>query len=76
MNLSAVLGDPFQPLAQNQLDPLLSHMFFQEHCHIAVKGRHNLIGQLNKCTVDAPLNQVLCKFDADEAAADHHRLAG
>ncbi len=76
MDLPALPGDPFQPLAQNQLDPLLSHMFFQKHRHIAVKGRHNLIGQFNKCAVDAPLNQVLGKFDTDEAAADHHRLAG
>ena len=41
--------------------------------HLAIERRKHLIEHLDQRDVEAAMDEVLRRFEADEAAADHHR---
>ncbi len=61
---------------ERQVHAVSSQMAFDEVGHLAVHWREYLVKHLDETNVEAEVDKVLGHFEADESAADHHRMAG
>ena len=62
-------------VAQAKINPLPPQLLVQRLDHLRIGRRHHLIGQLQQRDGDAAAAEVFGHFQADVAAADHHRAS-
>ena len=69
---AALFGEMRDPVAQDQLDAVGLHLLMHHLGHLEVQGSQDLGHLLDQGDLQAPLDQVLGHFHADEATSNHH----